>query len=140
MGYGIDGIGADLMDVFSHRRDVINEKVAAELVPGFLAEYGRARNQRELASLMDKANLRTRKGKDGVIDWDETTRGWQAKAPAPLELAFSKRQAPCHTHERVTFTYGLYNCLQRFVDDELAQLPRRKQPQPDNIERLLGLA
>jgi hypothetical protein len=80
MGFGIDGIGADLMDVFSHRRDVINEKVVGELVPCFQAEYGRAPNQRELASLMDKANLRTRKGKDGVIDWDETTRGWQAKA------------------------------------------------------------
>jgi hypothetical protein len=80
MGFGIDGIGADLMGVFSHRRDVIDEKVARELVPRFQAEYGRAPNQRELASLMDKANLRTRKGKDGVIDWDAATRGWQAKA------------------------------------------------------------
>jgi AAA domain/TrwC relaxase len=80
MGFGIDGIGADLVDVFSHRRDVINEKVARELVPRFQAEYGRTPNQRELASLMDKANLRTRAGKDGVTGWDETTRGWQAKA------------------------------------------------------------
>src|SRR5512142_3217204 len=63
MGFGIDGIGADLMDVFSHRRDVISEKVAGELVPRFQAEHGRAPNQRELASLMDKANLRTRQGK-----------------------------------------------------------------------------
>jgi hypothetical protein len=35
LGYGIDGIGADLMDLFGHRRDVINEKVARELVPRF---------------------------------------------------------------------------------------------------------
>ena len=28
---------------------------------------------------MDQANLRTRRGKDGVIDWDAVTRGWQAK-------------------------------------------------------------
>jgi AAA domain-containing protein/TrwC relaxase len=89
MGYGIDGIGADLMDVFSHRRDVINEKVAGELVPRFQAEYGRAPNQRELASLMDKANLRTRKGKDSVICWDAAARGWQAKAAqrAGVDLA-----------------------------------------------------
>jgi len=89
MGYGIDGIDADLMDVFSHRRDVINEKVAGELVPRFQAEHGRPPNQRELASLMDKANLRTRKGKDGVIDWDAVTRGWQAKAAqkAGVDLA-----------------------------------------------------
>jgi hypothetical protein len=70
MGFGIEGIGADLMDVFSHRRDAINDKLAGELVPGFQAEYGRAPNQRELASLMDKANLRTRRGKDGMTDWD----------------------------------------------------------------------
>jgi hypothetical protein len=89
MGYGIEGIGADLIDVFSHRRDVISEKVAAELVPAFQAEYGRAPNQRELASLMDKANLFTRRGKDGVTDWDVVTRGWQAKAArkAGVDLA-----------------------------------------------------
>jgi hypothetical protein len=49
-------------------------------VPRFQAEYGRAPNQRELASLLDQVNLRTRKDKDGVSDWDETERGWQAKA------------------------------------------------------------
>jgi hypothetical protein len=89
MGHGINGIGADLMDVFSHRRDVINEKVARELVPRFQAEYGRAPNQRELASLMDKANLRTRRGKDDVIDRDAATRGWQAEAAqkAGVDLA-----------------------------------------------------
>ena len=89
MGYGIDGIGADLMDVFSHRRDVINETLAGELVPRFQAEYGRAPNQRELAALMDKANLRTRKGKAGAIDWREFTRGWQAQAAqqAGVDLA-----------------------------------------------------
>src|SRR4029077_6928913 len=80
MGYGVDGLAADLMDVFSHRRDVINEKVAGELVPRFQAEYGRAPNQRQRAALMDKANRRTRGGKDGVIDRDAATRGWQAKA------------------------------------------------------------
>jgi hypothetical protein len=49
-------------------------------VPRFQAEYGRAPNQRELASPLDQANLRTRQDKDGVSDWDETKRGWQAKA------------------------------------------------------------
>jgi hypothetical protein len=97
MGYGIDGIGADLMDVFSHRRDVINEKVAKELVPRFQAEYGRTPNQRELASLMDKANLRTRKGKDGVTDWAAAARGWQAKAAqrAGVDLASLYRRVSC---------------------------------------------
>src|SRR5260221_9826131 len=77
------------MDVFSHRRDVINQKVARELVPRFQAERGRAPNQRELAALMDKANLRTRKGKDGAIDWDAAMRGWQATAArqAGVDLA-----------------------------------------------------
>jgi conjugative relaxase-like TrwC/TraI family protein len=97
MGFGIDGIGADLMDVFSHRRDVINEKVARELVPGFQAEYGRPPNQRELASLMDQANLRTRKGKDGVTDWAEAARGWQVKAAqrVGVDLASLYRRVSC---------------------------------------------
>jgi hypothetical protein len=52
------------MDAFSHRRDVINQKVDEELVPRFQAEHGQAPNQRELAALMDKANLRTQWGKN----------------------------------------------------------------------------
>jgi len=114
MGFGIDGIGADLMGVFSHRRDVINEKVDGELVPRFWAEYGRAPNQRELASLMDKANLRTRKGKDGVIDWDAATRGWQAKAAqkAGVDLA--------SLYRRVS-RLGRDGCAPRDAGPELTQ-------------------
>jgi conjugative relaxase-like TrwC/TraI family protein len=80
MGYGIDGIGADLMAAFSHRRSEITKLVDRELVPRFHAEHGRAPNQRELAALQEQATLRTRVNKDGVIDWDATRRGWQAKA------------------------------------------------------------
>jgi hypothetical protein len=114
MGYGIDGIRADLMNVFSHRRDVINEKVAGELVPRFQAEYGRAPNQRELASLMDKANLRTRKGKDGMIDWDAATRGWQAKAAqkAGVDLA--------SLYRRVS-RLGRHGSVPRDAEPELAR-------------------
>jgi conjugative relaxase-like TrwC/TraI family protein len=114
MGYGIDGIGADLMDVFSHRRDVINEKVAGELVPAFQTEYGRAPNQRELASLMDKANLRTRKGKDGVIDWEETTRGWQAKAARRVGVDLAS------LYRRVS-RLGSDGCAPRDTQPELTQ-------------------
>jgi AAA domain/TrwC relaxase len=116
MGFGIDGVGADLMDVFSHRRDVISDKVAGELVPAFQAEYGRAPNQRELASLMDKANLRTRKGKgkDGVTDWEEMTRGWQAKAArkAGVDLA--------SLYRRVS-RLGSNGCAPRDAGPELTQ-------------------
>jgi TrwC relaxase len=49
MGYGIDGIGADLMAVFSHRRTEITKLVDQDLVPRFQAEHGRPPNQRELA-------------------------------------------------------------------------------------------
>jgi AAA domain/TrwC relaxase len=80
MGFGINGIGADLMGVFSHRRGEITTLVGQELVPRFQAEHGRPPNQRELATLQEQATLRTRKGKDGVTDWDAATRGWQAKA------------------------------------------------------------
>jgi hypothetical protein len=82
MGFGIDGIGADLMAVFSHRRAEITTLTARELVPRFTAEHGRAPNQRELAALQERATLRTRVRKDGVTDWDAAARGWQAKAAA----------------------------------------------------------
>jgi conjugative relaxase-like TrwC/TraI family protein len=89
MGYGIDGIGADLMGAFSHRRSQITKLTARELVPRFQAGHGRAPNQRELAALQEQATLRTRVNKDGVIDWDATRRGWQAKAAqqAGVDLA-----------------------------------------------------
>jgi conjugative relaxase-like TrwC/TraI family protein len=89
IGFGIDGIGAGLMAVFSHRRTEITKLVDRELVPRFQAEHGRAPNQRELAALQERATLRTRVNKDGVTDWDAASRGWQAKAAqkAGLDLA-----------------------------------------------------
>jgi hypothetical protein len=68
------------MAVFSHRRTEISKLVAEQLVPRFQAEHGRAPNQRELAALQQQATLRTRVNKDGHLDWDAATRGWQAKA------------------------------------------------------------
>ena len=70
LGFGIDGIGADLMAVFSHRRAEITKLTARELVPRFKAEHGRVPNQRELAALQEQATLRTRVRKDGVTDCD----------------------------------------------------------------------
>jgi conjugative relaxase-like TrwC/TraI family protein len=89
MGFGIDGVGADLMAAFSHRRSEITKLTARELVPRFRARYGRVPNQRELAALQEQATLRTRVKKDGVIDWDAATRGWQAKTAkkAGVDLA-----------------------------------------------------
>ena len=89
MGFGINGIGADLMAAFSHRRSEITNLVDRELLPRFQAEHGRAPNQRELATLQEQATLRTRVNKDGVIDWDATRRGWQVKAAqkAGVDLA-----------------------------------------------------
>ena len=70
LGFGIDGIGADLMAAFSHRRAEITKLTARELVPRFKAEHGRVPNQRELAALQEQATLRTRVRKDGVTDCD----------------------------------------------------------------------
>jgi hypothetical protein len=77
------------MAAFSHRRAGITELTAQELVPRFRAQHGRAPNQRELAVLQEQATLRTRKGKDRVIDWAAATRGGQSKAArkAGVDLA-----------------------------------------------------
>jgi hypothetical protein len=53
-------------------------------------EIYRAPNGRELASLLDKVNLRMPRGKGGVIDWHESKRGWQARGGAG-------RRGPCVT-------------------------------------------
>jgi TrwC relaxase len=74
MGFGIDGIGDDLMAAFSHRRAEITKLTAQELVPRFQVEHRRAPNQRELAALQEQATLRTRVNKGGVVDWDAATR------------------------------------------------------------------
>jgi hypothetical protein len=66
MGFGIDGIGADLMAAFSHRRAEITKVTDQELVPRFQARHGRAPNQRELAALQEQATLRTRVNKEGA--------------------------------------------------------------------------
>ncbi len=92
MGHGINGIGADLMAVFSHRRAEITKLTARELVPRFQAEHSRAPNQRELAALQERATLRTRVKKDGVTDWDAAARGWQARP----------RRRPAWTSRRCT--------------------------------------
>ncbi len=68
---------------------------AGTQVPGRVREAAESAR----AGVADKANLRTRRGKDGVIDWDAATRGWQAKAaqkagvdPASLYRQVSRLQ------------------------------------------------
>jgi hypothetical protein len=114
MGFGIDGIGADLMAVFSHRRAEITKLVDDELVPRFEAEHGRPPNQRELAALQERATLRTRVSKGGVIDWDAAARGWQAKAAqkAGVDLA--------SLYRRVTHL-GLNGCAPRNAGTQLTR-------------------
>jgi AAA domain/TrwC relaxase len=119
MGFGIDGIDADLMAAFSHRRAEISKLTAQELVPRFQAEHGRAPNQRELAALQEQATLRTRVHKDGVIDWDAATRGWQAKAAqkAGVDLA------------------SLYRRVSRLGRDASAQGDAGPELTPDEVTR-----
>src|SRR5262249_40799914 len=85
-----------------------------ELVPRFQVQHGRAPNQRELATLQEQATLRTRVNKDGVIDWDAATRGWQAKAAqkAGVDLA--------SLYRRVT-RLGRNGCAPRDAGAELTR-------------------
>jgi conjugative relaxase-like TrwC/TraI family protein len=80
LGYEIAGVSQQAMDVFSSRREAIDERMAGQLVPEFEREYGRKPSQAELASLRQEANLATRSHKpEGRIEWDQTRAGWAAK-------------------------------------------------------------
>src|SRR5690348_12911142 len=72
-----------------HAEAALTRRFGMSWVPRFQAQRGRAPNQRELAALQERATLRTRVSKDGVIDWDAASRGWQAKAAqkAGVDLA-----------------------------------------------------
>ena len=55
---------------------------------GKAVEIYRAPNGRELASLLDKVNLRMPRGKGGVIDWHESNAaGRPGAAQAGVDLA-----------------------------------------------------
>jgi len=106
MGFGIDGIGTELMAVFSHRRAEITKLVDQELVPRFKAEHGRAPNQRELEhrglGLPGLGQLRDHRGRQARPGAQELAqRRGEVTAGQPVQVQQRQHRPWCPSAEYV---------------------------------------
>ena len=90
MGHEIDGIAQETLDAFSTRAHTVT-KAQLRLAREWAQRHGRAPNAREMTYLSLAANKITRGAKDGQIDWDKLTAGWDATLGG--QLAAIARQA-----------------------------------------------
>jgi conjugative relaxase-like TrwC/TraI family protein len=77
MGHEIDGITQETLDAFSTRTHTVT-RAQLRLAREWARRHGRAPNAREMVYLGLAANKITRGAKDGQIDWDALTAGWDA--------------------------------------------------------------
>src|SRR5215471_14625966 len=77
MGHEIEGITQQTLDAFSTRAHTVT-KAQLRLAREWAQRHGRAPNAREMTYLGLAANKITRGAKDGEIDWDKLTAGWDA--------------------------------------------------------------
>ena len=77
MGHEIDGIAQQTLDAFSTRGHTVTT-AQLRLAREWAQRHGRAPNAREMTYLGLAANKITRGAKDGQIDWDALTAGWDA--------------------------------------------------------------
>jgi AAA domain/TrwC relaxase len=77
MGHEIEGIAQETLDAFSTRAHTVTQ-AQLRLARQWAQKHGRAPNAREMTFLGLHANKITRGAKDGQIDWDALTAGWDA--------------------------------------------------------------
>ena len=77
MGHEIEGIAQETLDAFSTRAHTVS-KAQLRLAREWAQRHGRAPNAREMTYLGLAANKITRGAKDGQIDWEALTAGWDA--------------------------------------------------------------
>jgi hypothetical protein len=75
MGHEIDGIAQETLDAFSTRAHTVTAP-QVRLAREWAQRHGRAPNAREMTYLGLAANKITRGAKDGQIDWEALTAGW----------------------------------------------------------------
>jgi conjugative relaxase-like TrwC/TraI family protein len=82
-GFEINGIGQEMMDLFSSRRRAITAD-ARQRAARFEERYGRPPSQRELTQLAQASNFATRKGKEAALDLAQAHAGWADKLTRTL--------------------------------------------------------
>jgi conjugative relaxase-like TrwC/TraI family protein len=108
-GFEIQGIGGEMMRVFSSRRESITADLRTRAAR-FEQRYGRAPSQRELAQLAQASNFKTRAAKkEGALDFTQVHAGWADKlarrlgvslasvAPSVWHAASGRAAAPAHS-------------------------------------------
>ena len=97
-GFEIRGIPAEMMRLFSSRRQSITADVRARAAR-FGQQYGRAPSQRELARLAQASNFKTRAAKDGALDVEQAHAGWADTLARTLGVSLAS-VAPSVWHDR----------------------------------------
>jgi conjugative relaxase-like TrwC/TraI family protein len=82
-GFEISGISAEMMRLFSSRRESITADLRARAAR-FEQRSGRAPSQRELAQLGQSSNFATRKSKEGTLDPAQLHKDWADKLARTL--------------------------------------------------------
>jgi hypothetical protein len=82
-GFEIKGVSAQMMRLFSSRRESITADLRARAAQ-FEQRYGRKPSQRELAHLAQASNFKTRTAKDGALDFAQLHKGWADKLARTL--------------------------------------------------------
>jgi conjugative relaxase-like TrwC/TraI family protein len=77
LGHEIEGIAQQALDAFSTRAHTVTQ-TGLRLARQWAQRRGRAPNAREMVYLSLAANKISRKGKEGQIDFDVLTAGWDA--------------------------------------------------------------
>ena len=97
-GFEIRGIPAEMMRLFSSRRQSITADLRARAAR-FEQQYGRAPSQRELARLAQASNFKTRAAKDGALDVEQAHAGWAETLARMLGVSLAS-VAPSVWHDR----------------------------------------
>jgi conjugative relaxase-like TrwC/TraI family protein len=87
-GFEISGISGEMMRLFSSRRQSITADLRIR-AQRFEQQYRRAPSQRELAQLAQASNFRTRKGKEGALDFAQLHAGWADKLTRSLGVSLA---------------------------------------------------
>src|SRR5579863_9223104 len=97
-GFEIKGISAEMMRLFSSRRESITVDLRARAAR-FEQQYGRAASQRELAQLAQASNFATRAAKTATLDVAQAHAGWADKLARTLGVSLAS-VAPSVWHAR----------------------------------------
>src|SRR5215472_15753636 len=119
-GHEIEGITQETLEAFSTRAHTVTQ-AQMRLAREWERKHGRAPNAREMQYLGLKANKVTRKGKEGVIDWDKLTAEWDAIIGGQL-AAVAEHACAFHAQAREAVELPPREAQERAIQQALASV------------------